>query len=202
MTGAGDLATTLINLAFKDLSGPKSGYRYVSAVYFFESGYNMSLFCALAEMDELEVYNAYRRIMNKPKVDTLPASWKENGEVGIYKGDRLITVAKTVKAACEITGVSSPTLYKYAKSGIPMSNGYKIVKNIQRAGGCGCHPSMVIEIIGPKGIQTVIGLKEAERASKIEAKMITKLLRSGFWYRGYHFKRKTTYKKRNTNGDK
>ena len=188
--GAMGLAIRVIELAFEDL-----GKNNTSAALFFESPFYLALFCGLADVEPIAVYNMYRSIKGKPPITEQSQAWLEKGKTGIYKDGRLVAVATTVSMACDICGISTPTLYKYARTGEVTDDGYQIRKRISRRTHTGKRPHIKIEITMKDGtVQHAIGYKEAASIIGANQKRMQHILDAG-QYKGFRLRRVRGYRR-------
>ncbi|NCB27147.1 MAG: hypothetical protein EOM62_17080 [Bacteroidia bacterium] len=189
--GAQQLAAKVIEKAFDDL---KTKSFQASSIRFFESPFYLALFCDLAELDGLAVYNIYRSMVGKQTVSEQSQQWLERGKVGIYKNGRLVAVAKDVAMACDICGITPPTLYKYARTGETTAYGYQVRKRITPRKPTGMRPHIKIEIVAKDGsVGYAIGYKQAAAIIGANPKRMQHILEAGH-YRGWKLRKIRGYR--------
>lgn len=193
--GMRNIASAVIEIAFKDLSGSKQLRK--SSISFFESPFFLALFCDLADIECLPVYNKYRILTGKKPVSEQSQEWLSKGDVGIYRNGNLIAVTATVGSACEICGVTPPTLYKYARTGKTTAHGYQVKKSISKRPVTSKPCRLRIEIKGDGVVRYATGYRDAARLLGVDPSRMQYLLDQGR-YKGFELRRMRGYRHGNT----
>ena len=172
------LALNILDGAYIGLSKRKDSSAFADSLFFYESGSYFSLICQLAGADEDEEMEKFRRITGRRKVRT-GGNWLERGEIGIFKDNRLISVVRNAAAACDVTGLSYPTIYKLAKSGRVSRNGYRIMKRVKTRRKGGRKPRLIIEIDDGTVKRRTVGIKSASHITGLSTSQVVSALKAG-----------------------
>ena len=169
------LGAAVVMSAYRDLRSIHYQTQ-AAAVEFFESDYELSLFCALADVPEPDRVPAYDPLP-KPEGLREPTDYSTQ-TLDIYKDGVLMESGLLLKEVVEITGQSRETLQKRIATRRPGYDGVAVVKEGESVVPPPNAKYLDIYCNGRYEV-TVIGIKGAARYIGSSPRTVSNLIRSG-----------------------